>query len=249
MKKIIFFLNIILVFSNCANRYEQPKSLDDSWNKEKREQHLDNRNDSTTWNKDLLEDDIENMSDEDYGPFEMGVFPEPKYDLLGKDSFDGVGNKSGKYQMIDRSILMNSFFVSENALNRDRLKGMKNAIFFQILVLTDTIDNVNYNLANAVVVSRNHPDYLGQGFYKTKNNRIDYVAFTTAENETYAIINTRIFNLRFGKTILIAPQSDKTLRSLQIVSPEMSSDSIAKYTDQLIMEQKVISFFLNKDNI
>ncbi len=108
---------------------------------------------------------------------------------------------------------MCSFFVGKNALNKDRLKGLKDEVFFQIFVLTDMMDNENDKLTTNIVISRNHPDYLGQGFVKTKNNRIDYVAFTIAENESYAIINTRIFDLRFGKTILIAPQQDKTLIS------------------------------------
>lgn len=144
---------------------------------------------------------------------------------------------------------MNSFFVGENDLNKGRLKEMKDEVFFQILVLTDTIDNENYKLAKALVLSRNHPDYYGQGFIKTKTNKIEYMAFITAENNAYAIINTRIFDLRFGKTILISPQKDKTLRSLQIESPEMSSDSITKYTEELIKNEKTIKFFQNEDTI
>lgn len=249
MKKTIVFLIIILVFSNCANQSAQPKSLDESWNKEKRKQYINNRTDSTTWDQDLLEDDIENMLEEDYGPFEMGVFPVPKYNLLGEDSFKGIGNKFGQFKVKDKIVLMNSFFVRENALNQTRLKGMKDEVFFQVMVLTDTIDNENYNLAKALVLSRNHPDYLGQGFIKTKTNKIEYLAFITAENNAYAIINTRIFDLGFGKTILLAPQKDKTLRSLQIESPRMTSDSVTEYSDNLLLDEKVRTFFENNDNI
>lgn len=249
MNRVLLFLTILLVVSGCSSTTSIVKPVDDQWNHEKRENHLNNRSDSTSWDKEMLADDARDIDDGDYGPFELGVFPQPEYDLIGKDSFKGLGNKFGQFQIKDKSIIMNSFFVRENALNKDRLKGRKDEVFFQVLVLTDTIDNENYELAKALVLSRNHPDYLGQGFIKTKTNKIEYLAFTTAENETYAIINTRIFNLRFGKTILIAPQKDKTLRSLQIESPRMSSDSITRYTEELIKTEKVMMFFQNKNTI
>ena len=249
MNKIVLFLTILLVVSGCSNKSSEVKIVDDQWNHQKRENHLNNRSDATSWDKEMFEDDRQSMMDGDFGPFQLGVFPQPKYDLIGKDSFKGMGNKFGQFHVKDKSILMNSFFVGENDLNKGRLKGMKDEVFFQILVLTDTIDNENYKLAKALVLSRNHPDYYGQGFIKTKTNKIEYLAFITAENNAYAIINTRIFDLSFGKTILIAPQKDKTLRSFQIESPEMSSDSITKYTDELLKDQKVMKFFENKDTI
>ena len=96
----------------------------------------------------------------------------------------------------------------------------------------------------------NHPDYLGQGFVKTKDNRIDYLAFQTPENNCYAIVNARIFDLKYGKTILIAPQKDKTLRFLQKNQGKIiASDSIKKYTDKLITEKSIIEFFEHNGNI
>ena len=249
MNRLLLFLTILVVFSNCSNVVSVVNSGDNQWNIRKREQHLNNRNDAASWDRKMLEESRGNIDDRDYGPFELSVFPEPKYGLIGKGSFKGVCYEIGKLQVKDKKILMSSFFVKENALNKDRLNGMKDEVFFQILILTDTIGNVNDKLTENIIISRNHPDYLGQGFVKTKNNRIDYVAFTTAENETYAIINTRIFNLRFGKTILIAPQKDKTLRSLQIKGREITSDSITKSTESLIKDEKVIKFFDRKENI
>ncbi len=61
-----------------------------------------------------LEVDQQYMETGDFGPFELGVFPEFKYDLIGKNGFDGLGNKSGKYQVKGRNILMNSFLLIEH---------------------------------------------------------------------------------------------------------------------------------------
>ena len=247
MNRLLLFLAIQLVVLSCSNTISIVNSKDNQWNNQKREQHLNNRNDATSWDRTMLEENRLLIDDGDYGPFEIGVFPEPKYSLIGKGSFKGGGYETGKFQIKDKKILMSSFFVKHNVLNQDRLKDMKDEVFFQVLILTDTLNNDQ--LTGNIITSRNHPDYLGQGFVKTINNRIDYAAFITAENNAYAIINTRVFDLRFGKTILIAPQKDKTLRSLQIESPKMSSDMIINYMESLLKDEKALKFFENKDNI
>lgn len=248
MRKKILILIIIMNLS-CSDKATVSEITSTKWALEKREQFLSNRTDPTTWDKELLKSDKEMIGIGEFGPFEIGVFPVPRYDIVGKESFKGLGNKSGDFHIKQRNILMNSFFIEKNKLNESRLKGMKDRVFFQIMVLTDTIDDQNYHLNKSIIISRNHPDYLGQGFIKTKDNKIDYLAFQTAENNAYAIINTRIFDLNFGKTILIAPQKDGTLKSLQVKSPELSSESIIEYTNEFIKDIKTIKFFDETENI
>jgi len=240
MKRILFVGLFIISIISCSVKNT---SNQNNWSESKRLEHLHNVNDSTTWDYEMFENDKNDEDLGDLGPFEIGAYPVPKYDLLGKGSFKGLGIIGDKFPMKNKTIVMNSFFVKKNEFNKHRLKDKKDEIFFQIIISTDTIDNVNHNLSGNFVLSRNHPDYLGQGFIKTKNNRIDYLAFQTPENNAYAIINTRIFDLNYGKTILIAPQKDKTLKSLQIKSPELTSDSILEYTKKLIKENKIIEFF------
>ncbi|WP_445749910.1 hypothetical protein [Polaribacter sp.] len=240
MKRIILILILIIIIISCSVK---KTSNQNNWSESKRLEYLNNVKDSTTWDFDMFESDKNDGDLGDLGPFGIGAFPVPKYDLLGKGSFKGLGSIGDKYPMKNKTLVMNSFFVKKNEFNKRRLKDNKDEIFFQIIISTDTIDNINHNLMRNIVISRNHPDYLGQGFIKTKHNRIDYLAFQTLENNAYAIINTRIFDLNYGKTILIAPQKDKTLKSLQIKSPELTSDSILDYTKRLINENKIIEFF------
>jgi hypothetical protein len=243
MKKLLLILISPIIIYACSYKPSKIKSVNEPWNSQKRAQYLTNRNDSTTWDQEKFENDKQFIGLEDIGPFENGAFPVPNYDLIGKGSFKGLGTLSEEFQLNDKNILMNGFYIGKNELNKYRLNTMKNEVFFQILVLTDTIDNVNYKLNQSSVTSRNHPDYLGQGFIKTKNNRIDYLAFQTAENNNYAIINARLFDLNYGKTILIAPQKDKSIKSLQINSPQITSDSIIQYTNKLLLDKKIIEFF------
>lgn len=90
---------------------------------------------------------------------------------------------------------------------------------------------------------------MGQGQFNTKDSKVDYIAFLTADRNNYAIVNGRLFNLRLGRTVLIAPQKDGTFRSMRIDSPLMSADDIRTYVDSLITEPKVRSFFAAPGNI
>lgn len=60
----------------------------------------------------------------------------------------------------------------------------------------------------------------------------------------------RIFDLRVGRIILIAPQKDGTFRSLQLESPVMSSYEADEYIPMLLKENnEVIEFFTQPGNI
>lgn len=262
MNRLFFMLAISTVFS-CADKTTIPNQVEQKDNEFEgiafsdslRALVVEKRQDSTSWDADILRTDLSNPNDRPTGPFTFGVFPVPRYDLIGEGTFTGLGNfgytGSGKYfkTIKDKTILYNSFFVKKNKLNENRLRKKKDEIFFQIIVLTDTIDSVNFSHLGSQIISKNHPDYLGQGFYKTKNNKIDYVAFTTPEYESYAIVNTRLFNLNRGKTILIAPQKDGSLRSMQNESPILSSEEIDQFTDQLLKEERIVKFFTKPENI
>lgn len=256
--KYCSYLLISILFICCKSKtsgYEKKTLNNNSISKERILKHLANRNDSTTWNDKLFRNDLSRINDKKNGPFEYGVFPVPNYDLIGKGSFTGLGNygytgAQGYFKKVkDKKILFNSFFVMKNTLNNIPIDEKENLIFFQIIMLTDYIDSQNFTHLGSEIISRNHPDYIGQGFYKTKNNKIDYAAFITHDQNSYAIINTRIFDLKYGKTILIAPQKDKSLRSMQIVSPILSSKEIDEYTDLLLRKKEVIQFFTHEKNI
>ena len=185
MIKVITILCFIIVSCSKVDKTANLESDIDKtgWNNQKREQYLNNRNDSTTWDNEMLNNDKQLIGVGELGPFELGVFPVPKYELLGEGSFKGLGNTNEDFKAGNKTVVMNSFFVAKNEINKERLGDKNNEVFFQLLVLTDTLDTENYNLNKSIAISRNHPDYVGQGFVKTKSNTIYYVAFDTAEGE------------------------------------------------------------------
>jgi hypothetical protein len=222
-----------------------------NWNEKLERQHLKNRQDSSTWDSELLRRDIEGNKERPGKPMRYGAFPVPKYELLGKESFKGVGN-GGNFSGIDingKKVLYSYFLVNKNALTQKFVGDKPNEVFFTIATLTDFIDTINYTHAGVQIISRNNPDYIGQGFFKTKEDIIDYVAFLTANRDEYAIVNMRLFNLRNGRILLIAPQKDGSLRSMQIRSPILSDKELPDYMNKVLQQDDVKSFFSNSSTI
>lgn len=118
-----------------------------------------------------------------------------------------------------------------------------------IVMLTDFVDTTNFTHAGGHIISRNNPDYIGQGFFKTRKDEIDYTAFLTADRNEYAIVNMRLFNLKQGRIILIAPQKDGSLRSLQIKTPILDEKELSEYLDKMLTQENVKQFFRDPGNI
>lgn len=236
---------LLLAFSCKAQEESEFK-----WNLEKERIHNENRNDSTKWSSKTWKADTKNIILKGR-PFIDGVFPVPKYELTDS-TFNGLGNSGDwkGFDLNDKKIIYHSFYVKKNAVNRKFINDKPNEVFFTIAVLTDSIDLKGYSHTNVSISSRNHPHYVGQGFVKTKSNEIDFISFLTADRNNYAIVNMRLFDLRIGRIILIAPKKDGTLRSLQLNSPNMPSEEMDEYIKNLMSnDKKVIDFFMDKNNI
>ena len=254
MKYIALLLTVIF-FTACSGREENEKTGEIFWTEEKAEAHHKDRQDPDKWDITMFNNDMQYQVSDSELPVKSGVFPTPDYDLIGKASFKGVGNfglpggNKLEKKIGDKTILYNSFFVGNSDVSKPWAGNEKDGVFFQIIVLTDFVDTVNYTHLSSEIISRNHPHYIGQGYYKTRDNKIEYLSFITADQHAYAIVNMRLFDLKMGKTILIAPQKDKSFRSMQIKSPELTSEDIEAYTDKLLKQKEIIDFFTYKGNI
>jgi len=241
-----------LGFVGCASNRGRTTHF---WTVAKEASHFSDRQDPAKWDMKLFTGDLEGGNDDDHLPIRFGVYPVPDYNLIGEGSFRGVANfgytgAGGLVKKIgEKTLLFNSFSICTSDVNREFVGDVHDDVFFQIVVLTDFVDTDNYTHLGSLISSRNHPHYVGEGFYKTKNNKIDYLAFINADHDAYAIVNMRYFDLSLGKTILIAPQKDGSLRSMQIQSPAMSNKEIDAYTDQLLQRTDVVDFFTDKGNI
>lgn len=251
MKKTIGVISLFTLSSvfSCEAQ-EKGKVTEFEWNLEKEMIHNKNRGDSTKWSAKNWEADGQNITPAGE-PMINGVFPVPDYNLADS-TFNGLGN-AGEWKgfdLKDKKIIYHSLFVNKFNGNKEFIPNKPNEVFFTIATLTDTIDISRFTHTNVSVSSRNHPHYIGQGFVKTKNNQIDFVGFITADRNAYALVNMRLFDLRIGRIILIAPKKDKTFRSMQLDAPIMSADEMDEYIQGLFMNNKeVTNFFTAPGNI
>jgi ribosomal protein L31 len=228
----------------------QEKHKEFTWGIDDERIHNLHRNDSTKWSTKNWKADTKNSQIKGR-PIINGVFPVPRYELVDS-TFNGLGNSGDwkGFQLQSKKIIFHSLYLNKNNVNKKFIPDKQNEVFFTIAVLTDSIDTKNYTHTDVSISSRNHPHYVGEGFIRTKSNRIDFISFLSADRNAYAIVNMRLFDLRIGRIILIAPKKDGTLRSLQLESSIMSSDEMDEYIKNLLSnDRSIIDFFMKSDNI
>lgn len=93
------------------------------------------------------------------------------------------------------------------------------------------------------ITNRNHPHHAGQGRIGIERKNIDYTAFLTADRNEYALVAMRLFDLRQGRLILIAPQQDGSLRSMQ-TDPGFvfAQEEIDAVLDEVLERESVRAF-------
>ncbi|MGH1516101.1 hypothetical protein [Chryseobacterium sp. JK1] len=242
-KLYTIFLLLLSTIMSFAQSHESIKKV--------REKQLNLQNKTESLDFKRMETELKEQS-KDESPFTYGVFPYPIYDSIQKDGFKGVGTSGNFFglKLQDKRIVFTSFIEKNwGNINSHKVKG-KDRVFFSVLVLTDFIDDKKYSSSKMHIVSRNFPDVIGQGFVKTSLHKIDFSAFTTPEGDDFAIINMKLYHLKYGNIILIAPQKDGSLRSMQLKNEaDLSTETINPFLQELIKKPEITAFFINKDSI
>jgi hypothetical protein len=227
------------VVSAAAAMADAPQREYKGWGLDQEKEQVKRREDPATWDKRLLDLDRTDAKDGGGRPFPFGAFPVPQYELAGKGSFSGLGVMGNmEYPWHDHYVVGDSFFANRGPLNEKFIGEREDEVFFHILVLSDKKDS----FAGSTIISRNHPHAIGQGVFKTSKREIDYVAFQTADRNAYAIVNMRLFDLRAGRVVIIAPQKDATLRSMQVEAPILASADVKEFDAKLLKEPRVVKF-------
>lgn len=173
-------------------------------------------------------------------PIKIGSFPVEKYRTPGN------GNKNYDLKIVGKDVKVVNVFVRKGDFNRNEIPTDKDSyVIITLVCLTD-----NLTLSNPTfVTSRNHPNYLGEGTINTTNNKIDWLSIQTVDGNSFAVINMRFFDLNCGRTILVAPQKDESLRFLQLRSNFLSIDDLDNYVQKLKTDSQAVTFFSMEGNI
>ena len=247
MKHILTICLLYCIYSTSLFAQEaQPLTLD-----ELRQEQIDNIHSSELWDMDRMKRDIN--SNNNSLPLHDGAFPVPNYNLLGP--YRGGGNISNTnarsipdYRLLveDKEVVFNSFFIGNSEFYDEK---DRNRVFFTIITVIDTLDTKNMAIGSSYFLSRNHPDYGGEGSIITKNSRVDYVTFTTPDKGSFAVINMRLFHLEYGDIIIITPHKDGSFRSLQIESDGVSNEEIFKYIKMAILKRQDVIKFITAEGV
>ena len=233
---------------------QEQKSKEPKWTMKDRIRYAKRGNDPSQWDMSLFKEDVDALKRRSWPtnpPLSYYPAPVPKY---GGRSGGGIGK--GELKIGDRKIISTFFGWGRNKFNAhmpvtDRSHGL--VTYLNLYVLTDQPDPKKQARH---IVSRNYPHVLASGKQKTSKGHVDWVFMGLANGDSYAIINQRIFDLNAGgRTILVAPQKDGSLRFLQLddtpksFAPGKAREIFDDYSKRLAGDKKVVEFFTNKNVI
>ena len=247
MKRILAICLLLCIYSTSSFAQEAQTLMLD----ELRQDQIENIHSSELWDMERMKRDIDSKNNS--LPLYDGAFPVPHYNLLGP--YRGGGNMSNNnarsipdYRLMveDKEVVFNSFFIGNSEFYD---KKDRNRVFFTIITVVDTVDTKNSAIGSSYFLSRNHPDYGGEGSIITKNSRVDYLAFTTPDKGSFAVVNMRLFHLEYGNIIIIAPHKDGSFRSLQIESERVNNEEMFNYLKTAILNRQDVIKFITADGV
>ncbi|MEZ4937284.1 MAG: hypothetical protein R2799_06790 [Crocinitomicaceae bacterium] len=239
-RKTLFYLSFILLLASCQeskNTNSDAKETNSpKWDFEKLNHRAAQHLDSAEWDLELLDQDIETYSKfseifQNY-PLNKSPFPVAKYDYavssipftIEVDSFIFKGVRIGEYEN------------SESDKIVDKLT---------LLILTNDKNAEETTLVD----SRNYPYLTAQGLVKVTNNELDWVFTSSPDGFSVLLLNMKLFDLRFGETIIIYPQKDKSFVYDQIKDSPNNYGNFDDFEKSICNDQGVIRQLISSKNI
>lgn len=252
MKQLFLILSLcaFVLQVNAQSNLSQCDSIK-QWTPQWQKQYLNDRENPTKWDSFHYKEDLEGFPKQKQEPIVPGVFPVPNYDLY-PGTFDGiVAANFDVYLPSGQRIACVVNGNSKTTLNESMLGDNDVDFYFILAVVTDCPpDTVTYDDVNVGGFSRNHPDVITEGYVRTSgSSKVDFVAFRAANNDAYAVVNMRLFNLNDGNIVIIVPQEDGSLRSMQIHPDELLTfQTLRQYITTLITENDRVNRFVTMRN-
>ena len=216
----------IVSFFACQPEKQTLNSKDQSWSIEKLKEISERHLDSSNWDHELYHQDIATYQKypeilKSY-PLNKSPFPVATYDYaVSSAPFDFEIN-----DFIFKGISIGEFISPDSDTIRNKLC---------LVVLTNDHDAEESSL----VESRNYPYLTAQGYFKFKNHQYDWVFASSPDGYSTLLLNMKLFDLRFGETIMIFPQKDQSFHYLQMNESPDNYNSIDAFTKSVSNHHKV----------
>lgn len=188
-------ISMFILFNSCQYRYLNNQINNDNWTYSRLSTNALQQIDSTKWDKKMLEQDIELFKN----------YPNAFYDY--------PTNKS-PFPVLDYEYAVSSepiVFKKNNSIIKGYLIGEyesyeSETIINKLALLVVTNDE---NSEDATyIISRNYPYLTAEGYFKTTIDTYNWVFSSSPDGFSTLFINTKLFDLRFGQTIIIYPQKE-----------------------------------------
>jgi hypothetical protein len=240
MQNILIAIIFGLLLSSCQKKeklYLLNKNTEvNKWSIEKLSIRANQNIDSTKWDLQLLNQDIETYNKyseifQNY-PLNKSPFPVAEYDyavssipfVIELDAVVFKGVRIGEYENPE----------SEKIIDK-----------LTLMILT----NDKYAEESTLVDSRNYPYLTAQGIFKVANNEFDWVFSVSPDGFSTLILNMKLFDLRFGETIVIYPQEDKSFLYEQIKDSPNNYGKFEEFKNMIMSNPKVKNQLNSNKNI
>ncbi|CAM1342287.1 hypothetical protein [Tenacibaculum aestuarii] len=239
-KKLLIIIISGILFHSCLER-KKSNSIDKiaeerKWDIEKLNNRAVQHLDTTKWDIKLFNQDIETYNKyseifQSY-PLNKSPFPVAEYNYavssipfsIEKDSTVFKGVRVGEYENPE----------SEKIIDK-----------LTLLILTNNKDAEETTLVD----SRNYPYLTAQGIFKVINNEFDWVFSASPDGFSTLLINMKLFDLRFGETIIIYPQINKSFLYEQIKDSPNNYGNFEDFKKSIINNPKVKKQLISEKNI
>lgn len=195
-------------------------------------EHLDNNK----WDKKLLSQDIETYVKytDVFGsyPLNKSPFPVAEYDY----AVSGVPFTLQIENAIFKGVRIGEFVSMDNDEVSEKLT---------LMVLTNNKSAVS----DVLVESRNFPYLTAQGYFKVSNNDIDWVFNASPDGYSTLMVNMKLFDLRFGETVIIFPQIDTSFFYEQINDSPDNYKNTEDFENALKTNKRILEQIKSERNI
>jgi hypothetical protein len=239
-KKLLIIIFLGILFHSCQERKKSNSvsQTDDEkkWDIKKLNDRAVQHLDTTKWDIKLFNQDIETYNKyfeifQGY-PLNKSPFPVAEYDYavssipfsIEIDSIVFKGVRIGEYENPE----------SEKIINK-----------LTLLILTNDKDSEETTLVD----SRNYPYLTAQGTFEVRNNEFDWVFSASPDGYSTLLLNMKLFDLRFGETIIIYPQTDKSFLYEQLKDSPNNYKNFEDFKNSIINNQKVNRQLISGKNI
>lgn len=192
--------------------------------------------DSTQYDLELLNQDLETYKkypEVFQGfPLNKSPFPVAEYDYaVSSIPFDMETDSA-----IFKGVRIGEYETTESETIVDKLT---------LLVLT----NDKEAELTTLVESRNYPYLTAQGFLSVSNNKFDWVFSASPDGFSTLLLNMKLFDLRFGETVIIYPQIDGSFLYDQLQDSPNTYMDFDQFKKKVIHNPRVINQLKSHKNI